>query len=121
MKQLFVIIMASLALSSAAQARSKWIRRLSAVAVCAASAADLATTSIGTNRGAIEQNGLLSRGGRPMWGPMIGLNAAACGSAILGAESRRIPTYLVLPLNFGFAVPKLAAVGENIDQLRNMK
>jgi hypothetical protein len=121
MKSIFAIIMLALVLSSAAQARSKWIRRLSAAAVCAASGADLATTAIGTGRGAIEQNGLLSHNGRPMWGPMIGLNAAACASAILGAESKRIPTYLVLPVNFGFAAPKLAAVGQNIEQLRNMK
>jgi hypothetical protein len=113
--------MVALALSTVAQARSNWIRRFSAVAVCAASAADLATTAIGTNRGATEQNGLLSHNGRPMWGPMIGPNAGACASAILAARSTRMPTYLVLPLTFGFAVPKLAAVGHNIDQLRNMQ
>jgi hypothetical protein len=121
MKRLFVITMAALAFSSAAQARSKWIRRLSAIAVCGASGADLVTTAIGTNRGAVELNRLLSRSGQPIWGRLIGLNAVACGSAILGAESRRVPTYVILPLNFGFAVPKLAVVGQSIDQLRNMK
>jgi hypothetical protein len=121
MKGILILILAALALSSIAQARSNWIRRLSAVAVCAASGADLATTAIGTSRGGIEQNGLLSRNGRPLWVPMIGLNAAACGGAILGAESRRISTYFVVPLNLGFAFPKFAAVGQNINQLRNMK
>jgi hypothetical protein len=121
MKSIFGIILVALALSSTAQARSKWIRRLSAGTVCAASAADLATTAIGTHRGAIEQNGLLSNGGRPLWGPMIGFNVGACAGAVVAAETKRFPTYLILPVNFGFAVPKLAAVGQNIYQLRNMK
>jgi hypothetical protein len=120
-KGILTLTVAALALSSMAQARSNWIRRLSAAAVCAASGADLATTAIGTNRGAIEQNWLLSRNGRPLWGPMIGLNAASCVGAIVGAKTTRIPSYVVVPVNIGFAVPKFAAVGQNINQLQNMK
>jgi hypothetical protein len=84
-KGILTLTVAALALSSMAQARSNWIRRLSAAAVCAASGADLATTAIGT------------------------------------AQTTRIPSYLVVPVNFGFAIPKFAAVGQNINQLQNMK
>jgi len=121
MKRVFAVTLAALALAGAAQARSHWIRRLSAVAVCAAAGADLATTAIGSSRGDAERNRFLAHNGRPNWGLTIGLNAAACSSAIVGAATRRVPGYIVVPLNLGFAVPKFSAVAQNIQQLRELK
>src|SRR5580698_3525299 len=80
----------------------KWLRRVSAIAVCAMGAADLATTAIGTSRGGIEQNGLLSNNGKPLWGRMIGVNVGACGAALVLSEIRRIPDWYVIAGNSAF-------------------
>jgi hypothetical protein len=98
----------------AAAATPLWLRRVTAAAVCAVSGADLLTTAVGTSRGGIETNGLLAHGGRPKWGLMIGVNAGACGAALLGMRSG---SWVVVAGEAAFLGPKAAAVGHNLGEL----
>jgi hypothetical protein len=116
------VIALSLIFSTAVLAgdgKHSWIRRVAAISVCAVSAADISTTSIGVRRGYTEENSLLSRGGKPRWGLMAGLNVGACAGAIIAAY--KAPTPLASALSAGYVIPKGIAVEKNISALRQSK
>jgi hypothetical protein len=94
----------------------KWLKRLSAVAVCAASGADMLTTRLGQLHGLTEQNALLAgRNGQPNWGATAGVNIGMCGGAIVAAA--KLPAAITVPLNAAMALPKSYAVAHNVSQL----
>jgi hypothetical protein len=109
-----VIILASTA--DAAERPHKWLRRISAAAVCLVNSADLTTTAIGTSHGGIEQNGLLARNGKPAWGRMLAVNIGACAGAVISSRTKQLPAWAVVAGNAAFTVPKAAAVIHNLRQ-----
>lgn len=65
----------------------RWLRRITLAAACAASFWDVQTTALAVSRGAREMNGFLAdSAGRPQWGRMIGMKAAACGGLLVMQE-----------------------------------
>jgi hypothetical protein len=108
------LLLLALLTATADAAEHRWLKRLTAIGVCAVSGADLATTAIGVSRGGHETNGLLAHNGQPLWGRMIGINAGACGAAIVGT---RLPARYMVPGALAFVGIKGAAVGHNLGEL----
>jgi hypothetical protein len=117
-KTLLIFTLAAGTLTAAQPHRNehRWLKRLSAVAVCAVSGADLATTAVGVSRGGIEQNGLLSHGGKPRWGLMAAVNIGACGGAIVAAVAP-VPAWLAVTGGAAYSAPKARAVAHNLGEL----
>jgi len=86
------ILAVFLLICSTSQAAPKWLRRASAVAVCSAQVADIASTV-----GRREANPLLAgRYQQPRWGAIVPLKAGLCvGSVILAERSKSKSTVAV--------------------------
>jgi hypothetical protein len=96
-------------------AAPKWIRRVTAIAACAASAVDAYTTYTAAQRGAIETNPLLQGNqSRPSMTRIIALKAVICASVVATSEfaPRRYST-LVIAVNAGQAAAFGMAAGHN--------
>lgn len=119
MRTLLIFTLAAGTLTAAQPHRNehRWLKRISAVAVCAVSGADVATTAVGVSRGGVEQNSLLSNHGRPRWGLMAAVNIGACGGAIVAAVAP-VPAWLAVTGGVAFTGPKARAVGHNLGELR---
>jgi hypothetical protein len=98
-------LLALLLLASTLSAEPRWIRRLTAAAACAASAADYITTQHALAAGAIETNPLLAS--RP--GMTLPLKAAICG---LGAIAQETRTFGLLPRRASDRFWMMVNVGE---------
>jgi len=124
MKSLLFVLVVTLSffLPAKGVAAPKWVRRLSAAAVCGAAALDLATTSYGIAHGGHELNSnFINNRGNVQWGQMIGVNVAMCGTAIALSEFRRTPEKVAIAANGAFTVTKALAVTHNLSAMGSLK
>ena len=108
----------ALALASSLSAAPRWLRTVSAAAVCAASAFDAGTTAYGAAHGAREDNAFfLGSTGNVRWGRFALTRAATCGAAIAASRIHRLPDRMVLPLNGALVGTQTWAGAHNLQVL----
>lgn len=115
-------LLLALALAASLHAAPKWLRKVSAIAVCAGAALDTSTTIYATAHGAREQNPLLAnhQGGLRL-SPMIAINAGMCGAAVLASVTHRLPDRVVLPVHAGMVAVKAYAGLQNVRVIHQVR
>lgn len=106
--------------SSSANAAPKWLRHVSAAAVCGAVALDVTTTRYGTAHGALELNPGFSSLGQPQWGRIIGVNLGICTSSIVLAEMNRVPDAVVFGFSGALTAVKTWAGAQNLSTIQSL-
>lgn len=122
MKRTLVVSLCLVIAALPSSAAPKWLRKASAIAACAASAADLGTTAYGVSHGGHELNSLLTNSRRQVrWGLNAGVNVGICASAIAAAKLRQVPDALAIPLDGGIAAAKGTFVIHNLGQMGTLQ
>jgi hypothetical protein len=109
------ILVVLLATSAAHAADHRLLRRLGAVAVCAAAALDAGSTYRASHGPGHESSGLFAApDGSVRWGRFAAVKLGSCGGAIFLSEWRRIPTPQTIAGMAGMAIPQFRAGAHNL-------
>ena len=98
-------------------AEHRWLKRVGAIAVCAAGAFDAGTTfaAYGRDPGGHENSGLLSGpNGKPSPWRFGVVKGGMCAAAFVVAENRRAPAWASLAIMAPLAVPQVVAGAGNM-------